>query len=130
MSDIRLHTLRRFRNRNGYALLDKSPQQDNTITPPTPSSGSRLDSSMRTPLVTASSARMIHERGRRRNQYDDGEPEEEVTLLGEGEPDPGFSHNEEDDRPAVAERASDALSQVSAQVSLVMPLFDNTGLPR
>ena len=72
---------------------------------------------MRVPLIVASSARGIHERGRRRNQYGEGEPEEEVTLLGEGEPDPGFSHNEEDDGPAVAERASDALSQVGAQAA-------------
>ncbi|KAI0255451.1 protein transporter [Lactifluus subvellereus] len=111
MSDIRLHTLRKFRNRNGYTQLDNSePQQDTTATSPAPSSGSRLDPSMRVPLITASSARTIHERGQRRNQYGEGEPEEEVTLLG----DPGFSHNEEDDGPTtVAERASDAVSQRS-----------------
>jgi hypothetical protein len=115
MSDIRLHTLRKFRNRNGYERLDHSqPEQQDTTTviPSAPASGSRLDlSPMRATLISASSASRNHERGRRRNQYGEGEPEEEATLLGEGERDSGF-HNDEDDGPAVAERASDANSQV------------------
>jgi hypothetical protein len=131
MSDIRLHTLRKSRNRNSYARLDHSEPQDHDITPPALVSGSRLDPSMRAPLNTASSARRVDERGRRRNQYGVGEPEEETTLLGEGERDPGFSHNEEDDGPVVPERASDAASQVRAdECSIVTHSSDITSLLR
>jgi hypothetical protein len=134
MSDIRLHTLRKFRNRNGYERLDHSqPQQQDTTTatPSAPAPGLRLDSSpMRAPLNSASSARRNYERGRRRNQYGEGEPEEEATLLGEGERDSGF-HNDEDDGPVVAERASDTNSQVRSDESSAIPIaFDVSGLLR
>jgi hypothetical protein len=67
--------------------------------------------------ATSSSAR--RKKGRRRNEYGDGEPEEEATLLGEGErSDHGFLHDDEDgeeeeeSRPIGLERVHDAASQV------------------
>ena len=68
-------------------------------------------------------------KGRRRNEYGDGEPEEEATLLGEGERDPGFLHDdgeeegEEEVRPIRVERAHDAASQVRARGALPLPLL-------
>lgn len=53
--------------------------------------------------------------GRRRNEYGDGEPEEEATLLGEGERDPGFLHDDEEEEgggPTRMERVHEAASQV------------------
>lgn len=49
--------------------------------------------------------------GRRRNEYGDGEPEEEATLLGESERDPGFLHDDEEEeggRPTGVERVHEA----------------------
>ncbi len=57
--------------------------------------------------------------GRRRNEYGDGEPEEEATLLGEGERDPGFLHDDEEEeggRPTGVERVHEAASQVRVRV--------------
>ncbi|KAH9002856.1 phospholipid-translocating P-type ATPase [Lactarius deliciosus] len=107
MSDIRLHTLRKSRNRNGYTRLDTFQQQQDTT--PSIASGSRPGSPMLSSFNAASSARR---KGKRRNQYEDGEPEEEATLLGEGERDTGFLHDEEGGSSA-AERASDTTSQRS-----------------
>jgi hypothetical protein len=132
MADIRLHTLRRYRTRNGYSRLDDSQsQQDTTATSPAPAPDSRLDLPMRGPLNTISSFRRVHERGRRRNQYGEGEPEEEATLLGEGDHDPGFSHSEEDHGHTGAERTPDAVSQVRAiECSIIIPSSDVTGMLR
>jgi len=112
MSDIRLHTLRKSRNRNGYTRLDTFEQQQDTT--PSIASGSRPDSPMLASFNAASSARR---KGKRRNQYGEGEPDEEATLLGEGERDPGFLHDEEGGSTAV-ERASDTTSQVRSSVYL------------
>ncbi|KAI0286510.1 phospholipid-translocating P-type ATPase [Russula brevipes] len=131
MSDIRLHTLRTYRNRNGHAArLDSSDsaqhQRPNEPTSATGilASGSRTGSPMplRAPLNTTAAAAASsssssfssarRKKGRRRDDYGEGAPEEEATLLGEGERDPGFLHDE-DDRPASAKRAHDAASQRS-----------------
>lgn len=56
-------------------------------------------------------------KGKRRNPYGEGEPEEEATLLGEGERDPGFLHDEEGGSTDV-ERASDTASQVRSSACL------------
>jgi hypothetical protein len=64
--------------------------------------------------------------GRRRNEYGDGEPEEEATLLGEGERDPGFLHDDEEEeggRPAGGERVHEAASQVRVRVVIPCPLL-------
>ena len=58
-------------------------------------------------------------KGRWRNEYSDGESEEEATLLGEGERDPGFLHDDEEEegsRPAVIERVHEAAPQVRVRV--------------
>jgi hypothetical protein len=62
--------------------------------------------------------------GRRRNEYGDGEPEEEATLLGEGERDPGFLHDDEGEeggRPTGVERVHEATSQVRVRVRVAIP---------
>lgn len=107
MSDIRLHTFRTSRNRNGYTRLDTFQQRQDTT--PSIASGSGPDSPMFSSFNATSSARR---KGRRRNQYGEGELEEEATLLGEGDHDPGFLHDEEGGSTAV-ERASDTTSQRS-----------------
>ena len=75
---------------------------------------------MRTPLHAAAAAVATSSRrkkGRRRDEYGDGDSDEEATLLGESERDPGFEHNEgERDRTARAERAQDAASQVRPEM--------------
>ncbi|KAI0261943.1 hypothetical protein BC834DRAFT_829493 [Gloeopeniophorella convolvens] len=106
MSDIRLHSIRK--NRNGYARLNNSDQDTATAH----ASGSRPGSPMRTTVNAAASARRNYGKGRRRNQYGEGEPEEEATLLGDGEREGSFSHDEEESQPRV-ERASDTASQRS-----------------
>lgn len=68
---------------------------------------------------TFTSAR--RKKGRRRDEYGDGEPEEEATLLGEGERDSGFLHDDEEEvggRPTGIERVHEAASQVRVQVAL------------
>src|SRR5580692_3805263 len=112
MSDIRLHTFRTSRNRNGYTRLEQ--QQDST---PSIASGSRPGLPMLSSFNAASSSRR---KGKRRNQYGEGEPEEEATLLGEDEHDPGFLHDEEGVSTSV-ERASDTTSQVRS--SSYLPLL-------
>ena len=112
MSDIRLHTFRTSRNRNGYARLEQ--QHDTT---PSIASGSRPGSPMLSSFNAASSSRR---KGKRRNQYGEGEPEEEVTLLGEDEHDPGF----EEGGSTSVERASDTTSQVSYMHLHTCPCFD------
>jgi phospholipid-translocating ATPase len=115
MSDIRLHTFRTSRNRNGYTRLDTFQQQQDTTH--SIASGSGPDSPMLSSFNATSSARR---KGKRRNQYGEGEPEEEATLLGEGEHDPGFLHDEDGGSTAV-ERASDTTSQVRS--SSYLPRF-------
>lgn len=141
MSDIRLHTFRRSRNRNTYARLDASTSSaqeqerqhespyDTTTT--TLASGSRSGSPMpmRAPLQAAAAAAAVtssrRKKARRRDEYGDGYSDEEATLLGESERDPGFEHNEEEDRTARAERAHDAASQVRAEVAIPSsPLYN------
>ena len=112
MSDIRLHTLRQSRNRNGYTRFDTFQQQQDTT--PSIASGSRSGSPMLSSFNATSSARR---KGKRRNHYGEGEPEEEATLLGEGERDPDFLHDEEGGSTPV-ERASDTTSQVRSSVFL------------
>lgn len=135
MSDIRLHTLPNSRTRNGHS---SSRQRQSTATFASAAStstssnlasGSHPGSPM--PHITtaaaaaaASSSSRRKNGRRRRNEYgDDGEPEEEATLLGEGERgDPGFLHDDEDGeeeggeggKPARTgvERVHDAASQV------------------
>lgn len=134
MSDIRLHTFRRSRNRNTHARLDSSPSSaqqqqqrqhessynDNNTT--TLASGSRSGSPMpMRPLHAAAAASVTTSRrkkGRRRDEYGDGDSDEEATLLGESERDPGFEHNEEEVRTTRAERAPDAASQVRSEMAI------------
>ena len=139
MSDIRLHTLRNSRTRDGFVRHDSSSRQH-------PSASANLasgsHSGSRMPVITTAAAAAAavssssssfsssrRNKGRLRNEYGDGEPEEEATLLGEGERDPGFLHDddeeeEEEVRPIHAERAHDAASQVRAQgVSPASPLI-------
>jgi hypothetical protein len=69
--------------------------------------------------------------GRRRNEYGDGEPEEEATLLGEGERDPGFLHDDEEEeggRPTGVERIHEAASQVRVRVAIPCPLVLTWGI--
>ncbi|KAF8498251.1 hypothetical protein F5888DRAFT_234305 [Russula emetica] len=136
MSDIRLHTLRNSRTRNGYAGHDSSRQQyqssatASTTTSANLSSGSHPGGSpmpFRAPLNTTIAAAAAsssssssftsarRNKGRRRNEYGDGEPEEEATLLGEGERDPGFLHDDEEERGRTTgvERVHEAASQRS-----------------
>ena len=71
-----------------------------------------------------SSAR--RKKGRRRNDYGDGEPEEEATLLGEGERDPGFLHDDEEELGGGltgVERVHEAASQVRVRVAIPCPLL-------
>ena len=65
--------------------------------------------------------------GRWRNEYGDGEPEEEATLLGEGERDPDFLHDDEEEeggRLTGVEREHEAASQVRVRVAIPCPLID------
>ena len=64
--------------------------------------------------------------GRRRNEYGDGEPAEEAMLLGEGERDPGFLHDDEEEggRLTGVEREHEAASQVRLRVAIPCPLID------
>ncbi|KAI0275966.1 hypothetical protein BGY98DRAFT_1188077, partial [Russula aff. rugulosa BPL654] len=67
-------------------------------------------------VIISSFASARRKKGRRRNEYGDGEPEEEATLLGEAERDPGFLHDDEEDerdRPTGIERIHEAASQRS-----------------
>ena len=76
---------------------------------------------MRTPLHAAAAAAVTSSRrkkGRRRDEYGDGDSDEEVTLLGASERDPGFEHIEEEDRSARVERAHDAAPQVRAELAI------------
>ncbi|KAF8272734.1 aminophospholipid-transporting P-type ATPase [Lactarius quietus] len=114
MSDIRLHTFRTTRNRNGYTRLDTFQQQQDTT--PSIASGSRPDSPMLSSFNATSSARR---KGKRRNQYGEGEPEEEATLLGEGEHDPGF-HDEEEASDTTSQRS--ILRRGSKDKSRTVPL--------
>jgi hypothetical protein len=120
MSDIRLHTLRsNSRSRNGYdARHDPQPSsRQRHPSPSTTSAAANLTSSshpgppmpLRAPLLNTSTAAAAsssssafsssarRNKGRRRNEYGEGEPEEETTLLGEGEHDPGFLHDDGED---------------------------------
>lgn len=137
MSDIRLHTLRNSRTRNGYSSPSSRQHQSaasasTSATSPAnlTSSGSHSGAPMpRITLAAAasssssfSSARRA--KGRRRNEYGDGEPEEEATLLGEGERDPGFLHDDEEEeegRPTGVERVHDTASQVRVRVAIPLP---------
>ncbi|KAH9956708.1 phospholipid-translocating P-type ATPase [Russula dissimulans] len=122
MSDIRLHTFPTSRNRNGYARLDPTDQprpRETTTTATTPLvSVSRSGSPMplRAVTVTAAASSSFtsarRKKGRRRDEYSDAEPEEEATLLGEGERDPEFLHDD-GARPASAERAHNVSLQRS-----------------
>jgi hypothetical protein len=126
MSDIRLHTFPTSRNRNGYARLDPTDQprpRETTTTATTPLvSVSRSGSPMplRAVTVTAAASSSFtsarRKKGRRRDEYSDAEPEEEATLLGEGERDPEFLHDD-GARPASAERAHNVTLQVRPRVS-------------
>ena len=83
---------------------------------------------MRAPLHAAAAAAVTSSRrkkGRRRDEYGDGDSDEEVTLLGESERDPGFEHNEEEDRTARVERAPDPVSQVRAVLAIPSSPFYN-----
>ena len=85
---------------------------------------------MRAPLQAAAAAAAVtssrRNKGRRRDEYGDGDSDEEATLLGESERDPGFEHNEEESRrTARSERAHDAASQVRAEVVIPSsPLYN------
>ena len=131
MSDIRLHTFRNSRTRNGYARHDSSRQQPSAASSASANLafGSHAGSPMPTTVAAAAAASSSslsssrRNKGRRRNDYGEGEPEEEATLLGEGERDPGFLHDdgeeEEEERggiPTRVERVHDAASQVSVRV--------------
>ena len=64
--------------------------------------------------------------GRRRNEYGDGEPEEEATLLGEGERDSGFLHDDEEEeggRMTGVERVHEAASQVRERAAIPCPVL-------
>jgi hypothetical protein len=77
---------------------------------------------MRAPLHAAAAAAVTSSRrkkGRRRDEYGDGDSDEEARLLGESERDPGFEHSEEEDRIARVERAHDAASQVRAELAVL-----------
>jgi len=141
MSDIRLHTLRNSRTRNGYARHDSSRQQhQSTATSANLSSGSHPGGSpmpLRAPLniTTAAAAASSssssftsagRKKGRRRNEYGDGEPGEEATLLGEGERDPDLLHDDEEEerrRPTGVERVHEAASQVRVRATIPCPLL-------
>ena len=75
--------------------------------------------------AAASAASMSSSRrkkGRWRDEYGDEEPDEEATLLGESERDPGFFHDDVDeDRPMGAGRVHDAAPQVRTR--LVNPIL-------
>lgn len=132
MSDIRLHTFRNSRTRNGYARHDSSRQQPSAASSASANLafGSHAGSPMPTTVAAAAAASSSsfsssrRNKGRRRNDYGEGEPEEEATLLGEGERDPGFLHDdgeeeEEEERggiPTRVERVHDAASQVRVRV--------------
>ena len=63
-------------------------------------------------------------KGRRKNEYGDVEPEEETTLLGEGEHDPGFLHdNEEEEGSGTAGIGGvhESASQVRVRVAIPCP---------
>ena len=141
MSDIRLHTFRNSRTRNGYPRHDDSSRQHpsaSTSASANLASGSHAGSPMPTTTTAAAAAASSsfsssrRNKGRRRNEYGDGEPEEEATLLGEGERDPGFLHDDGEDeeeeerggRPTRVERVQDAASQVCVRV--VIPFASRT----
>ncbi|KAH9993065.1 protein transporter [Russula vinacea] len=80
---------------------------------------------LRAPLLNTSTAAAVssssssfssarRNKGRRRNEYGDGEPEEEATLLGEGERDPGFLHDDAED----AEEEGGRLVSVERRLTL------------
>ena len=65
-------------------------------------------------------------KGRRRNEYGDVEPEEEATLLGEGERDPGFLHDDEEEEgrgTAGIESVHETASQVRVRVAIPRPRY-------
>jgi hypothetical protein len=142
MSDIRLHTFRNSRTRDGYPRHDDFSRQHPSASASASAnlaSGSHAGSPMPTTIAaaaaaTASSSSFSSSRrnkGRRRNEYGDGEPEEEATLLGESERDPGFLHDDGEEeqeelgsRPTRVERVHDAASQVCVRV--VIPFASRT----
>jgi len=71
-------------------------------------------------FASYNAASSTRRKGKRRNQYGEGEPEEEATLLGDGERDPSFLPDDEGGSTAV-ERASDVASQV--RPLLYLPLL-------
>jgi hypothetical protein len=138
MSDIRLHTLRNSRTRNGYVRHDSSrlqPHQSSAsattstnISSGSHAGGSPMPLNTTTAAAAASSSSSFasarRKKGRRRNEYGDGEPEEEATLLGEAERDPGFLHDDEEDerdRPTGIERIHEVASQVRVRVAIPCP---------
>jgi hypothetical protein len=66
-------------------------------------------------------------KGRRRNEYGDGEPEEEATLLGEGERDPGFLHDDEEEEgggsTGIERVVHETASQVRVWVAIPCPPY-------
>jgi len=128
MSDIQLYTFRSSRNRNGYAPLDTTNQprpresSSNTTNTTPHVSGSGSGSPMPLRAVTVAAAASFsftsarRKKGRRRDEYSDGEPEEEARLLGEGERDPGCLHDDAD-RPANPVRAHNVTLQVRPRIS-------------
>ena len=141
MSDIRLNTLRNPRTRNGYARYDSSRwQQESSATASTTTSANHSSGShsggLPMPIITTAAAAAAasssssftsarRKKGRRRNDYGDGEPEEQATLLGEGERDPGFLHDDEElgGVPTGVERVHKAASQVCVRVAIPCPLL-------
>jgi hypothetical protein len=73
--------------------------------------------------ASAASMSSRRKKGRWRDEYGDEEPDEEATLLGESERDPGFLHDDVDeDRPIGAESVHDAAPQVRTRLVNPIPL--------
>lgn len=113
MSDIRLHSLipaHNSRQARGYARLNNT-DSDTPSSPLSPSGSSPSRGQRRhgmSPTTGGSnnplSSRKPFWKGKRREEYDDAEAEEEATLLGGGEQDGEY--------PTEEQRPSDAASQV------------------
>lgn len=126
MSDIRLHSLvpaSNSRKARGYARLNNTdsdtPSSPLSPSGSSPSRGQRRDGmspstgSSNNPL----SSRKPFWKGKRREEYDDGDAEEEATLLGGGEQDGAYPNEEQE------HSTSDAASQVRLDLHFLVIYF-------
>lgn len=104
MSDIRLHSLAPVSNSRkvrGYARLnDTDPDTPNSsLTPSGSAPSSRYRNNGMSPSTGGPSSPLLSRKsswkGKKRAEYDEADAEEEATLLGGGEQDGSYPHEEQ-----------------------------------